>query len=150
MRRVSSRTPTTTPGCDIWRLKPKAEVKPLNPEANTPMKGKTAGIVAASALALLGACATPQEHPSPSNASPHTGGLSRDNSYASEMADIAWRETDPEELKRWLDDPLRLPGPAAGLPTEPAAPVIAASRLRADLLRLIGSDLPPLSRTTHS
>ena len=127
------------------RLLDKVEVKPLQLEGDPRMKSKAAKLVAASTLALLSACATPQVQPAGEPKQPTSvydpfgpGSPAYEQDEAAEqalatsnarMADY-WATHPPEPQK---------PGPAAGFPPAQKVPPIPASHFRADIIRLLES-----------
>ncbi len=127
------------------RLLDKVEVKPLQLEGDPRMKSKAAKLVAASTLALLSACATPQVQPAGEPKQPTSvydpldpGSPAYEQDEAAERAQAtadarvaAYRATHPPEPQK--------PGSAAGFPPAQKVPPIPASHFRADIIRLLES-----------
>ena len=121
------------------RLLDKVEVKPLELHGDKRMKGRTATLVAASTLALLSACSSPQVQP----AEPAPDPDSYFKSEAAEAADQAEAAADAQEAADRAAHPESYtplpPGPAAGFPPAPTMPPMSASAFRSDILRLLES-----------
>lgn len=124
------------------RLMPKMEVERLDLKGDSSMKGKTVGIVAASALALLSACTTAQtQHAEQLSPPQHDGKPLDPADWADWAADLAAEQASAQANAYNAVRPARPrpPGPAAGFPPAPAVPPIPAEKLRTDLLRLLDS-----------